>query len=151
LLIRISKGIIDDLNNTKFSLASLESVDFTKEVSEKYLNQKDELEKMALSINNLQNSMRKTITNIADSSKSLTISSDNLFEPSKDSTIASEEIENTVGRPITVFFIPTLSKKLVCFLALSTHHMNGIIENNIIYNMALISKLMLSIYFSPLL
>ncbi len=96
LLVAIARGILRSLDYTKDSLGVLASGDFTGQVSEEFLNRGDEFGEMALSIKNLQDSMRSTIGNIANSSRDVTRSSDILFSSSKESTIVSEEIANVV-------------------------------------------------------
>ncbi len=96
VLILISKGILKNLNNTKNSLGTLANGDFTEQISEEFINQSDEFGEMALSIKNLQDSMRRTISHIANSSEKVTSSSEALFVASKESAIVSEEISRTV-------------------------------------------------------
>lgn len=96
ILVRISKGILNNLNNTKASLGKLGQGDFTGEVDEKFLKQSDEFGEMALAIKNLQDSMKITINNIAESSRKVTSSSEGLFASSRESTLVAEEISNTV-------------------------------------------------------
>lgn len=96
LLILISKSIIKNLNNTKESLEILSNGDFTKKISDEFLNQKDEFGQMAFSIKNLQDSMRNIIGHIASSSEKVTNSSESLFLASKESALVSEEISNAV-------------------------------------------------------
>lgn len=96
LLIYLSRGILKNLENTKHSLDTLASGDFTQTVPEEFLNQKDEFGGMAKAIKNLQDSMRLTIRNISESSNSVTSASESVFVASKESAIVSEEISRTV-------------------------------------------------------
>lgn len=96
LLIYLSRGILKNLDNTKYSLNKLSKGDFTDSVSDEFVNQEDEFGDMARAIRNLQDSMRTTIKSIADSSKRVISSSDTVFAASKDSAIVSEEISRTV-------------------------------------------------------
>ena len=96
VLILISKGILKNLDNTKISLGTLSNGDFTQQISDEFLSQRDEFGDMAVAIKNLQDSMRQTISHIADSSVKVTSSSEALFVASKESAIVSEEISNTV-------------------------------------------------------
>lgn len=96
VLTLISKRILKNLNNTKNSLGTLSKGDFTEQISNEFINQSDEFGEMALSIRNLQDSMRKTITHIANSSGKVTSSSEALFVASQESAVVSEEISRTV-------------------------------------------------------
>lgn len=96
VLIRISRSIVKNLENTKNSLSTLSNGDFTEEIPSEFLHQSDEFGEMALALKHLQESMRRVIGHIAVSSEKVTDSSERLFVASHESAIVSEEISNTV-------------------------------------------------------
>ncbi len=96
ILFTLSKGIAKNLNITKEHLNIMASGDFTVNIPDKFLKQKNEFGVIANAMANVQRFIRDTTKNIAESSERLKSTSEKLKSASQQSAIASEEITNTV-------------------------------------------------------
>jgi methyl-accepting chemotaxis protein len=92
----ISTSIAKGIQLTAKHIEQLSNGDFTKEVSSKYLNSKDEIGQITRSVNTMQSSIKNMIGLISDSSNSIEAQSSNLAAVAQEMSTSSENVATTI-------------------------------------------------------
>lgn len=96
ILFMTCNRVIKTLNAAKEHLNLTASGDFSFEIPQKYLNQKDELGEIANAIKNMQLSIKEMIEAIAETSQQVAASSEELTATSQQSAMAADEVAKTI-------------------------------------------------------
>ncbi|TCO76852.1 methyl-accepting chemotaxis protein [Marinisporobacter balticus] len=98
VLFLMSNNIVKLLNSLKIHLNFIADGDFTKDISKKELNRKDELGEMANALVCMENSVKKIIQNITEKSTQTTTNSDSLASISEEMSASSQELAMTMSQ-----------------------------------------------------
>ncbi|ACB86137.1 methyl-accepting chemotaxis protein [Natranaerobius thermophilus] len=96
LYFMIKNLVINPINETKDFTAVIAEGDFTKEISQKYINRKDEIGDLASNFDSMQKNLKDIITNIMSVADNLATSSEELSASSEEISTSTEDMGKSV-------------------------------------------------------